>query len=134
MKKVLFLTIGVCIGFVLSYLWEFRLYEPKKINHEGTIESSYDAFIESLVQSGEFVQSHKYYSSDREKAQAYIHILSSLISTIKQEVINDHDFPYFNNLSTFTKTGMDNADQTYHQTFLDGSGTYRVWLPWRSLN
>ena len=127
MKKVLFLTIGVCIGFVLSYLWEFRLYEPKKINHEGTIESSYDAFIESLVQSGEFVQSHKYYSSDREKAQAYIHILSSLISTIKQEVINDHDFPYFNNLSTFTKTGMDNADQTYHQTFLDGSGTYRVW-------
>ena len=127
MKKVLFLTIGVCIGFVLSYLWEFRLYEPNKINHEGTIESSYDAFIESLVQSGEFVQSHKYYSSDREKAQAYIHILSSLISTIKQEVINDHDFPYFNNLSTFTKTGMDNADQTYHQTFLDGSGTYRVW-------
>ena len=127
MKKVLFLTIGVCIGFVLSYLWQFRLYEPKKINHEGTIESSYDAFIESLVQSGEFVQSHKYYSSDREKAQAYIHILSSLISTIKQEVINDHDFPYFNNLSTFTKTGMDNADQTYHQTFLDGSGTYRVW-------
>ena len=127
MKKVLFLTIGVCIGFVLSYLWEFRLYEPKKINHEGTIESSYDAFIESLVKSGEFVQSHKYYSSDREKAQAYIHILSSLVSTIKQEVINDHDFPYFNNLSTFTKTGMDNADQTYHQTFLDGSGTYRVW-------
>ena len=127
MKKILFLTIGVFIGFALSYLWQFRLYEPKRINHEGTIESSYDAFIESLVQSGEFVQSHKYYSSDREKAQAYIHILSSLISTIKQEVINDHDFPYFNNLSTFTKTGMDNADQTYHQTFLDGSGTYRVW-------
>lgn len=127
MKKILYLTIGLFIGFVLSYLWQFRLYEPKKINHEGTIESSYDAFIESLVQSGEFVQSHKYYSSDREKAQAYIHILSSLISTIKQEVINDHDFPYFNNLSTFTKTGMDNADQTYHQTFLDGSGTYRVW-------
>ena len=46
---------------------------------------------------------------------------------IKQEVINDHDFPYFNNLNTFTKTGMDNADQTYHQTFLDGSGMYRVW-------
>ena len=127
MKKILYLTIGLFIGFVLSYLWQFRLYEPKKIIHEGTIESSYDALIESLVQSGEFVQSHKYYSSDREKAQAYIHILSSLISTIKQEVINDHDFPYFNNLSTFTKTGMDNADQTYHQTFLDGSGTYRVW-------
>lgn len=127
MKKILYLTIGLFIGFVLSYLWQFRLYEPKKIIHEGTIESSYDALIESLVQSGEFVQSHKYYSSDREKAQAYIHILSSLISTIKQEVINDHDFPYFNNLNTFTKTGMDNADQTYHQTFLDGSGTYRVW-------
>jgi len=127
MKKILYLTIGLFIGLVLSYLWQFRLYEPKKIIHDGTIESSYDAFIESLVQSGEFVQSHKYYSSDREKAQAYIHILSSLISTIKQEVINDHDFPYFNNLSTFTKTGMDNADQTYHQTFLDGSGTYRVW-------
>ena len=127
MKKVLCLIIGVCVGFIFSYLWQLRLYEPKKINYEGTIESSYDAFIESLVKSGEFVQSHKYYSSDREKAQAYIHILSSLISTIKQEVINDHDFPYFNNLSTFTKTGMDNADQTYHQTFLDGSGIYRVW-------
>ena len=47
--------IGVCIGFVLSYLWQFRLYEPKRIYHEGTIESSYDAFIESLVKSGEFV-------------------------------------------------------------------------------
>tara|TARA_Y100001935_G_scaffold249864_1_gene249104 strand:- start:2516 stop:3784 length:1269 start_codon:yes stop_codon:yes gene_type:complete len=127
MKNVFILIIGVCIGIGSSYLWQLRLYEPKKINYDGTIESSYGAFIESLVKSGEFVQSHKYYSSDREKAQAYIHILSSLINMIKQEVINDHDFPYFNNLNTFTKTGMDNADQTYHQTFLDGSGMYRVW-------
>ncbi len=127
MKNVFILIIGVCIGIGSSYLWQLRLYEPKKINYDGTIESSYAAFIESLVKSGEFVQSHKYYSSDREKAQAYIHILSSLINMIKQEVINDHDFPYFNNLNTFTKTGMDNADQTYHQTFLDGSGMYRVW-------
>ena len=127
MKNVFILIIGVCIGIGSSYLWQLRLYEPKKINYDGTIESSYGAFIESLVKSGEFVQSHKYYSSDREKAQAYIHILSSLINMIKQEVINDHDFPFFNNLNTFTKTGMDNADQTYHQTFLDGSGMYRVW-------
>ena len=49
-----------------------RLYEPKKINYDGT-----EAFIESLVKSGEFVQSHKYYSSDREKAQAYISLLSN---------------------------------------------------------
>ena len=127
MKNVFILIIGVCIGIGSSYLWQLRLYEPKKINYDGTIESSYGAFIESLVKSGEFVQSHKYYSSDREKAQAYIHILSSLINMIKQELINDHDFPFFNNLNTFTKTGMDNADQTYHQTFLDGSGMYRVW-------
>ena len=127
MKKVFILIIGICVGIGSSYLWQLRLYEPKKIIHDGTIESSYAAFIESLVKSGEFVQSHKYYSSDRERAQAYIHILSSLISMIKQEIMNDKDFPYFNNLSTFTKTGMDNADQTYHQTFLDGSGIYRVW-------
>ena len=103
MKNAFILIIGVCIGIGSSYLWQLRLYEPKKINYDGTIESSYAAFIESLVKSGEFVQSHKYYSSDREKAQAYIHILSSLINMIKQEVINDHDFPYFNNLNTFTK-------------------------------
>ena len=40
-----------------------KTIRAKKINYDGTNESSYAAFIESLVKSGEFVQSHKYYSS-----------------------------------------------------------------------
>ena len=127
MKSALTLTIGILIGLGLNLLWQNRIYEPNKILSDGSLESSYDAFIDSLIEAGEFVQAHEYYGSDREKAQAYIHILSSLISVIKQEIFIDTSFPYFNNLSTFSKAGMDNADQTYHQTFIDGSGIYKVW-------
>lgn len=127
MKKSLILIIGMLIGIGLTVGWQFRISTTESFETNGTIESSYDAFIESLIKSGEFVQSHEYYSSDREKAQAYIHILSSLIGSTKQEVFIDSNFPYFNNINTFTKAGMDNADQTYHQTFLNGSGVYRVW-------
>ena len=127
MKSALTLSIGILIGLGLNLLWQNRIYEPNKILSDGSLESSYDAFIDSLIEAGEFVQAHEYYGSDREKAQAYIHILSSLISVIKQEIFIDTSFPYFNNLSTFSKAGMDNADQTYHQTFIDGSGIYKVW-------
>ena len=122
MKSALTLSIGILIGLGLNLLWQNRIYEPNELLSDGSLESSYDTFIDSLVKAGEFVQTHEYYGSDREKAQAYIHILSSLISVIKQEIFIDTSFPYFNNLSTFSKVGMDNADQTYHQTFIDGSG------------
>ena len=127
MKSILTLSIGILIGLGLNLLWQNRIYEPNELLSDGSLESSYDTFIDSLVKAGEFVQTHEYYGSDREKAQAYIHILSSLISVIKQEIFIDTSFPYFNNLSTFSKVGMDNADQTYHQTFIDGSGIYKVW-------
>tara|TARA_B100001113_G_C21117476_1_gene625986 strand:+ start:760 stop:2028 length:1269 start_codon:yes stop_codon:yes gene_type:complete len=127
MKSTLTLSIGIFIGLGLNLLWQNRIYEPNELLSDGSLESSYDTFIDSLVKAGEFVQTHEYYGSDREKAQAYIHILSSLISVIKQEIFIDTSFPYFNNLSTFSKVGMDNADQTYHQTFIDGSGIYKVW-------
>jgi len=127
MKSALTLSIGILIGLGLNLLWQNRIYEPNELLSDGSLESSYDTFIDSLVKAGEFVQTHEYYGSDREKAQAYIHILSSLISVIKQEIFIDTSFPYFNNLSTFSKAGMDNADQTYHQTFIDGSGIYKVW-------
>ena len=127
MKSTLTLSIGILIGLGLNLLWQNRIYEPNELLSDGSLESSYDTFIDSLVKAGEFVQTHEYYGSDREKAQAYIHILSSLISVIKQEIFIDTSFPYFNNLSTFSKVGMDNADQTYHQTFIDGSGIYKVW-------
>ena len=127
MKSALTLSIGILIGLGLNLLWQNRIYEPNELLSDGSLESSYDTFIDSLVKAGEFVQTHEYYGSDREKAQAYIHILSSLISVIKQEIFIDTSFPYFNNLSTFSKVGMDNADQTYHQTFIDGSGIYKVW-------
>ena len=127
MKSALTLSIGILIGLGLNLLWQNRIYEPNELLSDGSLESSYDTFIDSLIEAGEFVQTHEYYGSDREKAQAYIHILSSLISVIKQEIFIDTSFPYFNNLSTFSKVGMDNADQTYHQTFIDGSGIYKVW-------
>ena len=127
MKSALTLSIGILIGLGLNLLWQNRIYEPNELLSDGSLESSYDTFIDSLVKAGEFVQTHEYYGSDREKAQAYIHILSGLISVIKQEIFIDTSFPYFNNLSTFSKVGMDNADQTYHQTFIDGSGIYKVW-------
>ena len=89
MKSALTLSIGILIGLGLNLLWQNRIYEPNKIFSDGSLESSYDAFIDSLIEAGEFVQAHEYYGSDREKAQAYIHILSSLISVIKQEIFID---------------------------------------------
>ena len=79
------------IGIGLTVGWQFRISTPESFGTNGTIESSYDVFIESLIKSGEFVQSHEYYSSDREKAQAYIHILSSLIGSTKQEGKRNHN-------------------------------------------
>ena len=95
------------IGIGLSVVWQFRISTPESFETNGTIESSYDAFIDSLIKSGEFVQSHEYYSSDREKAQAYIHILSSLIGSTKSTNIV---LLIYVKIYTNTKT-----DKTYHE-------------------
>ena len=58
MKKSLILIIGMLIGIGLTVGWQLRI-SIESFETNGTIESSYDAFIESLIKSGEFVQSHE---------------------------------------------------------------------------
>ena len=42
MKKGLILITGIIIGIGLSLMWQLRLYEPKDLYTDGSIESAYD--------------------------------------------------------------------------------------------
>ena len=53
MKKSLILIIGMLIGIGLTVGWQLRISTPESFETNGTIESSYDAFIESLIKSGD---------------------------------------------------------------------------------
>ena len=89
MKKSLILIIGMLIGIGLTVGWQFRISTPESFETNGTIESSYDALIESLIKSGEFVQSHEYYSSDREI----------------ESISNDCGFPFIKSIMSCAYSG-----------------------------
>ena len=49
MKKSLILIIGMLIGIGLTVGWQFKISTPESFETNGTIESSYDAFIHSIT-------------------------------------------------------------------------------------
>jgi hypothetical protein len=91
------------------------------------LEASLDALADAVRDAGSFVREHKWYGSEQEQAEAYRHVVRILIGALEGNAMMDPDFPYFRQISTRTKAGMDNPDQRYLIAMLRGEGTYRVW-------
>jgi len=73
------------------------------------------------------VRGHQWYGSELEQAEAYRHIVRILTAALEGQAMMDPDFPFFREINTRTKSGMDNSDQRYLIAMLRGEGVYRVW-------
>jgi hypothetical protein len=128
MKKILLAFFSGCItAGLISYLLLFRPVATPSLDTTLGLQASYDQLVQALAEAGDFVEGHKWYGSEREQAEAYRHILRTLIASIEERGLHDTAFPYFRIISPRTKAGMDNPDQRYLVAPLDGRFEYRVW-------
>lgn len=126
-KNFLLFIMGTLFGAGILYVKDFRSETIDTLSPDLNLQESYQAFAESVEQAGAFVEQHQWYGSDREQAEAYRHILRTLVSSIELHAMSDTDFPYFHEMNPFSKGGMDNSDQRYLTVLLDGEAEYRVW-------
>jgi hypothetical protein len=126
-KNLSLVILGCVIGALIIYAKDFRTETATQTPSGLAMEASFKAFASAVSGAGDFVQGHQWYGSDLEQAEAYRHILRALVSAIEIKALADPDFPYFHELNPFSKSGMDNSDQRYLITMLDGEGAYRIW-------
>ena len=126
-SSMLFMIIGAMVGALLMYLKDFRTDSTVMVQDGIRLEETFQEFAKAIDSAGSFVQAHKWYGSPQEQAEAYRHILRGLISAIELKAMSDPDFPYFHEVSPFSKGGMDNADQRYLTTMINGEASYKVW-------
>lgn len=126
-RTILYLTLGALIGALLMYLKDFKTESTEMVQDGIGLEESFQEFASAIDQAGSFVQQHQWYGSPIEQAEAYRHILRGLIAAIELQAMSDPDFPYFHEVDPFSKSGMDNSDQRYLITLLNGEASYRVW-------
>lgn len=88
---------------------------------------AYDEFATAVADVGDVVEQHRWYGSDLERAEAYRHITRVMMNVLPERLLIDPDFPYFYEIGPFSKNGMDNPDQRYLSTLINGDGVYRVW-------
>jgi len=127
MKHAGLLVLGTLLGAVGLYAYQLRTADIPVVEGSQELEAAYATFSDAIRESGEFVQSHQWYGSEREQAEAYRHIVRVMINILRESVLVDPDFPYFFDISPFSKTGMDNADQVYYSTMIEGDAVYRIW-------
>lgn len=126
LRTLVTLVIGALLGAAGLFAFYLRpVPVPALVAHE-SLEDAYAAFHQAVVEAGEFVQSHQWYGTEREQAEAYRHIARAMINSMIQGVLGDPSFPYFHEIGPYTKTGMDNSDQRYLSVIVDGAGEYRV--------
>ncbi|MFK8022170.1 MAG: hypothetical protein AB8B86_20605 [Pseudomonadales bacterium] len=125
-KNVLLLVIGIAIGAAVMFAKDFQTESAQQISKNLALEESFDAFSNAVSDAGVFVQQHQWYESSLEQAEAYRHIMRALISALEIKALGDPDFPFFHELNTFAKSGMDNSDQRYLITMLNGAAEYRI--------
>lgn len=126
-KNSLLIVLGFAIGALAMYAKDFKT-ETVEVAPTGiALEASFQVFADAVAQAGEFVQGHQWYGSELEQAEAYRHILRGIISALEIKAMSDPDFPFFHELNPYAKSGMDNSDQRYLITMLNGEGEYRVW-------
>lgn len=127
MKNVLILLLGAALGAATLFYVHLRPAKVPDIAPHTEVAAAYAQFATAIADAGDFVQNHQWYGSEREQAEAYRHIARVLISAIPEALLIDKDFPYFYEIGPFTKSGMDNSDQRYLSTTIDGAGVYRLW-------
>ncbi len=127
MRKILWFLAGAAVWFAIDWLLDLRQAPIPTPPTSDSPAASLDALAASLVEAGEFVRGHHWYGSDRERTEAYRHILRQLVNSLEGNALMDPDFPYFHEINTRTKAGMDNSDQRYLIALFNGDGVYRVW-------
>ena len=127
MKIVVSFVCGGVLSLALYLLVFDRPVDAPPLEVSRGLADSYDQFVDSLAQAGDFVESHPWYGSEREQAEAYRHIMRTLVAAIEERFMHDPRFPYFRIINPNNKTGMDNPDQRYLIAILDGNHDYRVW-------
>jgi len=126
LKNICWLLLGAALAAVTGFIIQIRPVTAPEIQQGQRLESAFAELSRAIEESGEFVQGHLWYGSEREQAEAYRHIVRVLMNSLLEYTITDPSFPYFFEIGPYTKIGMDNSDQRYMNTRIDGSGTYRV--------
>lgn len=126
MKIALAFVAGVALALGAVFVLTGSVAAPP-VEKSRNLQASYDQFVQTLADAGDFVEGHKWYGTEREQAEAYRHIMRILISSLEERGLMDPHFPYFRIIRPRTKSGMDNSDQRYLAAALDGDSEYRVW-------
>ncbi|MED5261737.1 MAG: DUF1214 domain-containing protein [Myxococcota bacterium] len=126
-KNLCWAVFGALLGAAVLFGFQLQPEQAPRVEGRHDLESAFAQFAQAVEESGQFVQGHKWYGSEREQAEAYRHIARTLMNTIPESLLVDPDFPYFFEIGPFSKSGMDNSDQRYLSTMLNGDGVYRLW-------
>ncbi len=126
-RNVLWFVGGALVALGVSFGFGLRQAEIPQAPVSASLEASLDTLAETIREAGVFVRGHMWYGSEREQAEAHLHVVRALISGLEGHATMDLDFPHFYEIGPRNKVGMDNADQRYLSALLRGEGTYRVW-------
>ena len=127
MRKGIIFLLGIIVGGVGVWAYQLRQIAPEPVAASADLEQSLDNLSDAIRESGVFVREHLWFGSEAEQAEAYRHIVRSLINSLESRALAEPDFPFFQSLNHFNKAGMDNSDQRYRIALFDGDGVYRVW-------
>jgi hypothetical protein len=127
MRSSVWFVAGAAAAFVAIWLVDFRTQSVPETAASQSLGHSLEGLSDQIREAGEFVREHHWYGSEQEQAEAYRHIARQLTSALEGYALMDADFPYFRELNTRTKSGMDNSDQRYLIASLRGEAVYRVW-------
>jgi hypothetical protein len=126
-RNTLWFAAGGLLALAGSFLIDLQPESAQPVPKNMNLEVSLDALADAIRDAGSFVRDHPWYGSEQEQAEAYRHIVRILIGALEGKAMMDPDFPYFHEINTRTKAGMDNPDQRYLIAMLRGEGSYRVW-------
>ncbi|MDG2336219.1 MAG: DUF1214 domain-containing protein [Myxococcota bacterium] len=126
-KNIAWILLGALLGSAGLFWAQIQPERAVRIQGEHELEAAFSELARAVKESGDFVQGHQWYGSEREQAEAYRHIARIMMNVLPASLLIDPDFPYFFEIGPFSKSGMDNSDQRYLTTTVNGSGTYRIW-------
>ncbi len=125
--KVMIFSLGVVVGVAGLAAFQLRKVVMEPVVASGQLEKSLDQLADAVQEAGVFVRGHAWFGSEEEQAEAYRHIVRTLINSLESRALAEPDFPLFVSLNHVNKLGMDNSDQRYRIALFHGDGVYRVW-------